>query len=424
MLAWMALAAAAVEPAPLEFREAPPETWISCPSATTVEIAMVGDIMMHGMQLRAAHRPDGTYSLDGVFDAVAPWLRGADLAIANLETVTAGEDLDGYAGYPRFNSPAALLDALQDAGIDILQTTNNHCLDRGELGLLRTLDAIDARGLLRAGTWRSLEERARPWVTVTLDGDLDVAFLASTFSTNGIPLPQGRPWMVSHLDDGLLESEVARARQEADLVVVGVHWGREYEHRPTADMVALAHRLVAAGADIVMGTHPHVLQPAEVVRATDRLGRPREALVLYSLGNFVSNQRLAFRHGAAIARVEVQHCEALGRTWLTDARFTPFWVDDRLADRTLAFRVLPTPPFGVDHCDDLDLDAADCQTMLRFRDHAAEIFTAEHLDWSLPDRVRLPLAFDWSGASARWWPVSPGTGEGAVSHTGQAASRE
>lgn len=400
---WSAVALAGGPP--VDFPSAPSPDWASCPQ-TSVEIAMVGDVMMHGMQLKAAARPDGSYSLDGVFDGVAPFLRSADLAIANLETVIGGSDLI-YSGYPRFNSPAALLDALADAGVDILQLANNHTLDRGEDGLLRTLDAVDARGFLRAGTFRSLEERLRPWVRVDLPGGPSVAFLAATYGTNGIPLPEGKPWMVSLLDDGWLEAEVAAAAADADLVIVGVHWGPEYQHKPEEWMRQRARSLVDAGADVVMGTHPHVLQPAEILSATDRVGRPRDALVLYSLGNFVSNQRLPFRHGAAIARLTVGHCEALDRTWLSDVRFTPFWVDDRLADRTLAYRVLPTPPLGVETCDDPDIDERDCATMLRFRTHAAEILSVDRLDWSLRTDGAVAQGFDWTGRERGrpfgWW---------------------
>lgn len=389
-----------------DFPSVPPEDWSVCP-LVTVEIAMIGDVMMHGPQLDAARRPDGTYDLGGVFDAVAPWLRDADLAIANLETVLGSEAARGYTGYPMFNSPDALLDALIDAGVDVLQTANNHSLDRGASGLQRTLREIDARGLARTGTWATPEERRRPWTTVRV-GELDVAVLASTYGTNGLTLDPDEDWMLCRLEDETLLADVAAARGEADLVIVGVHWGREYVHAPDPWMRDLARRLVDAGADVVMGTHPHVLQPAEVLHATDAVGRSREALVLYSLGNFVSNQRAPGRDGSVIARVEVRHCPRTGQTWLADVRFTPFWVDVDLADGTRAYRVVPTPVLEAVDCEDADLDADDCASALRARDLAASLLGAERLHWGRVDRRPVALGFDWTGDGRAWWRAAQG----------------
>lgn len=389
---------------PRDFPLAPPPDWSVCP-LETVEIAMVGDVMMHMQQVTAARRSDGSHDLSGVFDGVAPWLRAADLAIANLETVTAGEPARGYTGYPMFNSPDALLDALVDAGIDVLQTANNHSLDRGAAGLQRTLREIEARGLVRTGTWASPEERVRPWALVKV-ADLEVAVLASTYGTNGLRLSEADAWMLSRLEDGSLVRDVEAARREADLVVVGVHWGREYVHAPDPWMRALARELVDAGADIVMGTHPHVLQPAEVMRSHDVLGRPRDALVLYSLGNFVSNQRAPGRDGSVIARVEVRTCGRTGRSWLAGVRYLPFWVDVDLADGTRSYRVVPTPPLGRHDCgDDPDMSPQDCAAATRSRDLAARLLGPERLDWSLTDRYPIALGFDWTGMTSPWWYV-------------------
>lgn len=393
MLLHAILAAHAAGPLP----HAPDPDVVPC-GLSQVELAMVGDTMMHGMQLRAAHQGEGSYSLDGVFDPIEPWLAGADLAIANLETVIGGPDL-GFTGYPRFNSPDALLDALQDAGVDVLQTANNHCLDRGGVGLQRTLDAVDARGLARAGTWRTPAERARPYALVELDRGLVVAFLGYTFSTNGLPRPE--PWQVGMLRDGFLEVDVARARTEADLVVVGIHWGKEYRHQPEPEARALARRLVDAGADVVMGSHPHVLQPMEILQATDAAGRTRDAVVLYSLGNFVSNQRRRGRSGAAVARVEALWCPSWGRAWVSDVRFTPLWVDDRDRLGRLAYRVLPTPPAGVEECTDPHLSRRDCKQILWHRDHVADILGPERLDWDAAVPTERVLGFDpWGTVAA------------------------
>lgn len=387
--------------APLIFPNAPAPDYAGCP-LTRVEIAMVGDTMMHGMQLKAARQKDGSYSLDGVFDEVEPYLSSVDLAITNLETVTAGPD-QGFAGFPLFNSPVALLDALKDTGFDILQTANNHCLDRGELGAMRTLDAVDERGFGRSGTYRSREERERPWTMQSLAGGLDVAFIGYTFSTNREAIPRGKPWMVNMLDLGQMDRDVIEARRAgAELVIVGIHWGVEYRDQPEAHMVWLADRIVAAGADIIMGTHPHVVQPTIVRHARNEYGEQRDALVIYSLGNFVSNQRVFRREGSLIVRVEVLHCEAMNRTWISDVRFTPTWVDDRLVNGKRGFRVLPTTQTDV--CDDLDVTPTECKRQIRHRKHLATLYDASQFDWSTDTVEEIPVpAFDPTG----WMLYSP-----------------
>lgn len=349
-----------------------------------VDVAMVGDVMQHGEQLKASTRADGTHTWQGVFDAVAPLLRDADLSIANLETPV--DPAQPYGGYPFFNAPIALLDALDDAGFDVLQTANNHCLDRGRSGALATLAHVREHGFLTAGTWTSAEERDTPWVVSTLDDGITVAFLANTYGTNGQPMPPGEPWLVNWLDEGQMQRDVQRARAVADVVIVGLHWGGEYRHAPADWQRQMARSLVEAGADVVMGSHPHVLQPAEVVTVDDPLG-PRDGLVLYSLGNFVSNQRTFPRDGGVIARATLQRCGPDVR--VVDAAFTPVWVDDRVqgAPRK-AFRVYPVPPVDAPCVGD-DRTEVDCRRMTTFREHAAGLLPASQFSWSTGDHGRL-----------------------------------
>lgn len=364
----------------------------SAPSceAVSVEIALVGDVMQHGQQLRASLQPDGSTSWRGVFDAIAPLIRDADLALANLETPV--DEGQAYDGYPRFNAPETLLVALRDAGFDVLQTANNHCLDRGREGALATLEAVHRHGFGSAGTYASAEDRASPWVIRELPGPITVAFLAYTYGTNGQPMPEGEPWLVNWLDEGVMQADVARASDLADLVVVGLHWGAEYQHRPAPWQTALARSLVDAGADVIMGHHPHVLQPAELLSVERPEGR-RDALVLYSLGNFVSNQRPFPRDGGVIARVTASRCPS-GEVHLTDARFTPVWVDDRRADERSAFRVLPVRPAGME-CPGFDLDEADCKRMDAFRTHAGELLPATRFDWQAGSTARTASCPVW-----------------------------
>ena len=345
--------------------------------AEYVEIAITGDIMMHGQQLRAARGADRSLSLRGVFDEVAPFLTEPDLAIANLETTISGEDLM-YTGFPRFNSPYALLPALREAGFDLLQTVNNHCLDRGEIGLRRTLDAVESQGFLHTGTFRSPQDRASGWAMASLPGGLRLAYLAYGYS-GGVP-PE-RPWVMNTLSPDLILHDVRAARAAgADLVFVGLHWGREYQHEPDPHQRDVAQRLIEGGVDVLVGTHPHVLQPVQSVPVTEA-GITRDALILYSLGNFVSNQRTHPRDGGVIVRLIVGRCPWLDVTWLDAVYFTPVWVDQRNDAGDLSFRVIPVSPPG-SPCHLVDLTPQDCASMERFGKHAATLLPADQFLWA------------------------------------------
>lgn len=389
------------------------------------ELAFVGDVMQHGMQLKASMQPDGRYSWDGVFDAVAPVLRGADVTLVNLETPIGGHapgESPVYSGYPLFNAPPVLIDALVEAGVDVVQTANNHCLDRGEPGLYTTLEHLHAAGLQTAGTYASQAARDDGAARVRLTDGAAIAVLAYTYGTNGEPMPEGKPWTVNWIDEPLMRADIAAARAWADLVIVGVHWGREYRHAPEPEMVRLARSLVDGGADIVWGHHPHVVQPHERHRAPDG----RDGLILYSLGNFVSNQRVPQRDGGLIARVRVSRCVSDGPLSVDALAVVPVWVDDRRDDRTLAYRVLPTPPVGA-ACRGPDVSAADCARMVDFRDHTLALFLGiphDDAPWVAP-RVR-PWSLEgwWLDHRFGVWPPRLSAAQAALPEAATARQRQ
>lgn len=298
---------------------------------STITICAVGDIMAHGAQLDAAYNAGTkTYCFRSCFTHVAPVLKSADITIGNLETTLAGKD-KGYTGYPAFNTPETLADALQEAGFDLLTTANNHCLDRQEYGLRRTLDQLDARGLLHVGTARTQEERDTP-VIVERKG-IKVAFLAYTYGTNGIPVP--KPFMVNPLHPQLMIRDIQAARAAgADIVVVCLHFGVEYQRQPNKDQRDLVRLLLAQDVDIIFGGHPHVVQPIEVVRAGD--GHPQ--VVAYSLGNFISAQQGPYKDAGVMVQVQVTKDALLGTAWVSGVDYTPTWVQ-----RSRGFRVLNVP---------------------------------------------------------------------------------
>ena len=282
-------------------------------------IAAVGDVMMHDLQVRSARGDDGRYQVPDAFTPVEALVAGADVAFANLEAPLGGEDM-AYSGYPTFNAPRALGTALVDAGFDVVQTANNHCMDRREKGLVRTLLALDAEGLAHVGT--RAEPDQEPALLMQVAG-FQVAFLAYTFSTNGIPLPPGREDVVGMIDRERMLSDIEAARTGgADLVIVGCHWGIEYRHAPEAETVTLAHDLIEGGADVVLGGHPHFIQPYEMLTTADG----REGFVIYSLGNFLSNMRKRYQDAGIVLLLDFEGT-AGGGISLTDVSYVPTWVD-------------------------------------------------------------------------------------------------
>ncbi len=318
-------------------------------------LVAVGDVMMHDLQVRAARQPDGRYELGDAFAPIQGIIAGADIAFANLETPLGGEDM-AFSGYPTFNAPRDLASTLFDAGFDVVQTANNHCMDRREKGLGRTLGALDAEGLLHTGT--RTDPDADPILWIDHEG-AKLAFLAYTFSTNGIPLPPGREGIVSVIDSEQMAADIARAREQgADLVVVACHWGIEYRHEPERETVVLAHELVEAGADIILGGHPHFIQPYEFVTASDG----HEAFVIYSLGNFLTNMRKRYQDAGMVLQLGLEIQPGHGAS-VAEVRYLATWVDTTDEAGKTHHQVVDIGA-ALPTCDHAPrLDAADCQAM-------------------------------------------------------------
>jgi poly-gamma-glutamate synthesis protein (capsule biosynthesis protein) len=328
-------AAQQTEPAP----EPEPE-----PYTAEARLVAVGDIMMHSPQIPAAYDvTTDTYSFDSYFAYVKPYLEG-DWVVANLETPLAGEALGGYSGYPMFNAPETLADALRDAGFNIVSTANNHTLDRREQGVLNTLANVKERGLIPVGTYESPE--AAEQIAVVEKNEITMAFLAYTYGTNGIPIPEGKPYLVNLIDEAKIKEDIARARELADVVTVSLHYGYEYHREPSEEQKRLSAALIAAGADIILGSHPHVVQPYEVITTTAEDGAPRQGIVIYSLGNFISNQgpdqgTAKYTDVGVIFSVNVKKHFPEGTIELSVDAAVPTWVHKYYDKGKRQYRILP-----------------------------------------------------------------------------------
>jgi len=296
--------------------------------------------MSHSPQLPGAYDAAlGVYDFNPFFAEVKDILGQGDWIMANLETPIAGADF-GYSGYPAFNAPYELAEALKNAGFNLLSTANNHSLDKGERGLLRTLEHLKELDLQAIGTAASQEEADS--LIISEKNGIRMGLLAYTYGTNGIPIPQGKPYLVNLIDENRIKADIARLKENgADLVTVALHFGNEYQTAPTENQKSLARSLVAAGADIIAGSHPHVIQPYEVIEGFDDQGNEKRSLIIYSMGNFISNQRGDSKDYGVIFKVGVRKNVTERVTTLTDIEAIPTWVHRYKPDRSFRYRILP-----------------------------------------------------------------------------------
>jgi poly-gamma-glutamate synthesis protein (capsule biosynthesis protein) len=325
----------------------------------SARLVFVGDVMSHAPQVAAAETPSG-YDYSEVFRHFRPIFEGADVAVANLETTL--RTRPPYTGYPSFAAPAELAFALRRAGIDIVTTANNHICDKGAAGIRSTLALLDSAGLRHTGAFLdSADLRARHPLRFTA-GDLRFALLAYTYGTNGLPVPRGM--IVNRIDTATIARDLATARDgTTDCVVVSYHWGEEYRARPTAAQRILAEWTRQRGADLIIGGHPHVVEPFEAHFNAD--STRVTGATYYSLGNFVSNQRKRGTDGGIAADVTIRRVtpaasvESVATSASDSARLAPplhfeagwhlawvnlFWRDDRRHYTVLPGEGLDTIP--------------------------------------------------------------------------------
>ncbi len=250
----------------------------------TMEIIMVGDMLMHTKVVEKGLQEDGSYNFDFLFENVGDRIQNADLAIVNQETILGGKEL-GLSGYPRFNSPYELGDAEVKAGFDVILHATNHALDAQKIGLLNCIHFWENNypEISYLGIYESKQDRDEKIFLYT-QNDITVAVLNYTYSTNGIATPEDMPFAVNYLDEKQMKEDIQKADELADFIIVCPHWGTEYKLDVSKSQKKWTQFFLENGVDLVIGTHPHVIEPVEWV--SDENGN--EMLVYYSIGNFVN----------------------------------------------------------------------------------------------------------------------------------------
>lgn len=329
-----------------------------------LKLLFVGDIMGHDSQIESAEViADSLYDYFPCFEYVEPYLEAADLAVGNLEVTLPGEP--PYQGYPQFRSHEDLALTTRFSGFDMLVTANNHSNDAGLNGVLNTIQILDKYDFYHTGTFQNQAERDAYYPLIVYRSSFKLAFLNYTYGTNG--LKTRPPSIVNLIDEDQIAKDMAEARAaQPDAIIVVMHWGNEYQRNESKEQSQLAEKLVSWGADLIIGAHPHVVQPVKKISAKAVDGTERQAVVAYSLGNFVSGQRRAHTDGGMMFEVELAKDMNKNTTWVADHSYSLVWrYIEKEQDGSKTFRILPIKDFEGPSAP-LQLPANDRKAMLQY----------------------------------------------------------
>lgn len=262
-----------------------------------VSLLFVGDAMQHLPQVHAAKTADG-YNYDSCFYLLKDKISNADIACVNFETTLGGKP---YTGYPMFSSPAEFAEGLKTSGFDVFFLANNHILDRGKRGVENTIDVLDSLKVKQTGVFKSKFTRGLNYPLMIIKNGIRIAFLNYTYDTNGLKVVP--PNIVNLIDTIQIKKDLRLTQlYNPDIIIANMHWGEEYIVKQNREQKQLADFLIRNGVRIIIGNHPHVVQPL-IKNITDN---KIESVVYYSLGNFISNQQKVNTDGGAIAEITIK----------------------------------------------------------------------------------------------------------------------
>ncbi|NTW70876.1 MAG: CapA family protein [Eubacteriaceae bacterium] len=316
---------------------------ITIDKVSKVTLISNGDIMFHGTQITNAYdSAKKSYDFDNSFKYVKKYLQAADIASGNFETTTAG---GAPQGYPVFNAPDEVLDSIKNAGYDVLTTANNHTLDKGKNGILRTLEQIKNRGLISTGTFSEPEGD----ITTVEKNGIKLGFLGYSYGFNGMESllsASELDYMVNTVDEEKIKRDIEKAKnQNCDFIILMIHWGSEYSRDPSEDQKALAKKIFEWGGDVILGSHPHVIQKSEITEVDGE-----KKFVVYSQGNFLSNQRREtlpsianrnYTEDGVMVNISFEKDLLTNRSRISGVSYTPTWVNRYTSGGKLKYEILP-----------------------------------------------------------------------------------
>ena len=260
------------------------EVIVKEPKYYEATLFMVGDALIHSAVYQDARLSDGGYDFRPMLEYIKPISSQYDLVYYNQETILGGTEL-GLSNYPRFNSPYEVGDAFLDAGFNLVSLATNHTMDKGEVGVTNSVHYWQTKKdqAVYSGQWLSFEERERETSQIYEKNGITYAFLSYTTWTNGLETPNGKEYLNNVYSDELAAADISKVRDKVDVIIVAMHWGIEYSLGVSYDQERIANYLSELGVDIIIGAHPHVVEPVEYIN-------DGKTFVIYSLGNFISDQ--------------------------------------------------------------------------------------------------------------------------------------
>lgn len=270
----------------------------------TFTLTSLGDTLCHNTQYWDAYNSKtNEYDFSYVYEDIKNYTLSSDITIGSLETTFAGKE-KGYSNYPTFNTPDSLATALKNIGVDVVSLAGNHALDYGYTGLRRTIDVFNNIGLSHLGTYKTAEDQEK--ILIKDVKGVKIAFINYTYGTNGIPVPSGKEFCVNLIDKDFIKKQINQAKeQNVDMIVACMHWGTEYRTTANSEQKDLANFLFENGVDVILGNHPHVLEPMEKKTITLQDGTTKEVFVVYALGNFTADQRDEITRDSAILNLTI-----------------------------------------------------------------------------------------------------------------------
>ena len=325
----------------------------------------VGDVMQHDGQITAAYNSTtGTYDYADGFKFVKPVLFDYDLRIANLEVTLAGKP---YKGYPQFSAPDELAKTLVTSGFNVILTSNNHSCDRGDKGVERTLDVLDELGVKHTGTFRNKAERDATYPLIIEENGIKIAMLNYTYGTNGLSVRA--PLIINYIDSNDIAADVKRAKElKADYIVCNMHWGTEYKPLPNSYQKKWESYCYELGVDMVIGNHPHVVQPTVKKKINGE-----DKLTVWSLGNFVSNMSIRYTRGGLMVGAKIHKKNTT--TTLGEVNHHFVYVLKRQEGKTKQYYILPDFNYNAYRKDFISSD--ELKKMNEFFDDSRSLY-AEH----------------------------------------------
>ena len=342
--------------------------------AQEIRLLFAGDAMQHQRQIDNAYR-NGEYDYSSYFRYLKYEIAKADLAIVNLEGPLGGKP---YKGYPQFSMPDAFAAALKEAGFSVFLTANNHAADCYSHGINRTIDVLDSLCVNHTGTFKNTSERDQHYPLVVEKKGIRMAFLNYAYDTNGIN--PDAPCIVNLIDTALIKEDIQKAlRMNPDILIAAMHWGQEYKLNPNASQEQLAQFLITQGVDLIIGSHPHVVEPSQII--TDSVNNSRH-LVVYSLGNFVSGMSVANTDGGQMILVTLK--KAWGKAEIESCGYYLLYTQQKKSGDKIDFTLIPVSlaertEMKAD-TNPIDLDSLSYQKMMRFAKGARNLFGQKNVE--------------------------------------------